>query len=239
MPETKAHQNILSYLNKCQQRQTLAHAYAFIGANNIGKTKTLEGFLSEFVSPDIQNHPDINRINPEKDVITIDIIRKARTWLSMTPISTDKKALIISQADKMNTQAQNAFLKILEEPAENTYIFLIINHKDQIFETIYSRIVPIYFAGKRAKQENVDSELIEKIILTSDISERMRLWTQEKIDKEKIHEWLARSIPVLRKNLIAKKSKSTAKAMQDLLEKLANPKSQNWLLTAENLIISI
>ena len=125
MPETRAHQNILLYLNKCQQRQTLAHAYAFIGANNIGKNQTLEGFLSEFISSDTQNHPDINRINPEKNVITIDVIRKARTWLSMTPISADKKALIISQADKMNTQAQNAFLKILEEPKLNTYFFLI------------------------------------------------------------------------------------------------------------------
>lgn len=239
MPENQAHQNILTYLNKCAQNQTLAHAYAFIGANNIGRIRTLESFLNEFLSSDPLKHPDISRISPEKNVITIDIIRSTRQWLSMTPISSDKKVLIISQAHAMNAQAQNAFLKILEEPAENTYIFLIINHKDQILPTIYSRTMPIYFSRARAIPEDSDSELIEKIISTNNAPERMRIFTQQKIEKDKIYDWLLNCVPKLRKRAIADKSKNTAKALQDLLDRLAHPKSQNWQLIAENLIISI
>jgi len=239
MPDREAHQNILSYLNICAKNQTLSHAYAFIGANNIGKMRTLEGFLSEFISSDINNHPDIKVIAPEKDVITIDVVRAARSWLSMTPISSDKKALIIDKAHAMNTEAQNAFLKILEEPADNTYIFLIINHKDQVFPTVYSRTVPIYFSSAIKVPESVDSDLIGSIINTSNIGERMRIWTQAKIGKDEIHEWLQESVPVLRKDIITSRSKNTAQAMRSLLEKLSNPKSQNWQLIAENLIISL
>jgi len=200
---------------------------------------TLENFLSEFISSDINNHPDIKLIFPEKTIISIDTIRSARSWLSMTPISSDKKVLIIDRAHAMNTEAQNAFLKILEEPAENTYIFLIINHKDQVLPTVYSRTVPIYFSLKREESVNADSSLIDEIMGARDAQTRMRIWTQAKMDKDKIHEWLRQSVPVLRKDIITNRSKKTAQATRDLLERLSNPKSQNWQLTAENLIISI
>ena len=244
MQETRAHQSILNYLNICAKNETLAHAYALIGANNVGRMQTLEQFLSAFIAPSISDMracPDINIIHPhpEKNAISIDAIRQARSWLSLSPISSDKKALIITQADTMNTQAQNAFLKFLEEPAKNTYIFLIINHKDQILPTIYSRVQALYFSGS-VQQNNIEDNIaLQNILNTNDISERMRIWTQEKIHKDGIHDWLKHAVPALRARVINTKSKQVASSTRDLLEKLAHPKSQNWQLVAENLIISI
>lgn len=49
------------------------------------------------------------------------------------------KILIVWQADKMNTDAANKFLKFLEEPPKNTYIFLIAETADDFLPTIFSR----------------------------------------------------------------------------------------------------
>ncbi|MDN3606985.1 ATP-binding protein [Kaistella yonginensis] len=49
------------------------------------------------------------------------------------------KILIVWQADKMNTEAANKFLKFLEEPPKNTYIILTASTTDFMLPTILSR----------------------------------------------------------------------------------------------------
>jgi len=105
--------------------------------------------------------------------------------------------------------------------------------------TIYSRIVPIYFSLTRKEFKDFDSSLIDEIVKCSEVQERMKIWMQAKMDKDKIYEWLSEAVPILRKYIIKTKSKKSANAIQDLLKRLSNPKSQNWQLVAENLIISI
>lgn len=55
------------------------------------------------------------------------------------------RVVIIENADMMNTQTANAFLKTLEEPPENTLIILITEKLPQILPTIISRCQPVYF----------------------------------------------------------------------------------------------
>ena len=230
---------ILQYLKTCAKNNTLAHAYCLIGANNRGRMDLLRDFFADFIPAQNLNHPDIRIISPEKNLISIDTMRSARVWLSMTPISSNKKALIIESAWQMNKEAQNAFLKILEEPAKNTYIFLIINHKDQILPTIYSRSVPVYIVGKSEPAEQKNNDLIKNILNTENTAERMRLWLKAKIEKEEIHAWLMSILPQLRQNLLKTRSKNTAIAIRSLLKSLFAPIGQNWQMTVENLIISI
>jgi hypothetical protein len=45
--------------------------------------------------------------------------------------------------ERFTTEAQQAFLKILEEPAPNTHIFLIVPPQTFILETIFSRVVTL------------------------------------------------------------------------------------------------
>lgn len=49
------------------------------------------------------------------------------------------KILIVWQADKMNTEAANKFLKFLEEPPKNTFIILVADSADHMLPTILSR----------------------------------------------------------------------------------------------------
>lgn len=64
-----------------------------------------------------------------------EVLRK----LSLKSYEADYKVLIIWLAEKMNTQAANALLKLIEEPPAKTLFLLISENTDQIIPTILSR----------------------------------------------------------------------------------------------------
>ena len=99
-------------------------------------------------------HPNIKIIEKEidsktgkiKNNITIDQIRKLKTFLNSTSIiQNSSKIVIIDSADYLNISSANSMLKILEEPKENTYIFLISNQISLLLPTIRSRCLKIKF----------------------------------------------------------------------------------------------
>lgn len=65
--------------------------------------------------------------------------------------------LVVWQADKMNTEAANKFLKFLEEPPKNTYIILTADSTDDILPTILSRTQLVEIP--RIKDEDLKFEL--------------------------------------------------------------------------------
>ncbi|MDD4686762.1 MAG: DNA polymerase III subunit delta' [Candidatus Cloacimonetes bacterium] len=67
------------------------------------------------------------------------------------------RVVIIENADMMNTQTANAFLKTLEEPPDNTVILLITEKLPQIMPTIMSRCQPVYF---KPLAQNVMQEIL-------------------------------------------------------------------------------
>ncbi len=199
-----------------------------------------EDFLRDFIPAPSLSHPDINIILPENEVITIDTIRKARSWLSMTPIAADKKTLIINRASAMNAEAQNALLTVLEEPAKDTYLFLLASHRKQILPTIYSRAVPLYCAPiPGEKQNTAPGHLIHSVLAADTASERMRLWLSAAIPKEEMRSWLSSALPRLAEELRSKRSGALGAALRNLIAAQAYPSGQNWQLAAERLIISL
>ena len=97
-------------------------------------------------------HPNIKIIEKEidnktgkiKSNITIDQIRRLKTFLNSTSIiQNSSKIVIVDSADYLNINSANSMLKILEEPKENTYIFLISNQISLLLPTIRSRCLKI------------------------------------------------------------------------------------------------
>jgi DNA polymerase-3 subunit delta' len=82
---------------------------------------------------------------PNAHLINVLQIRKLRLLLSRSMTSGNKRVLIMSEADMMNTQAQNAFLKTLEEPHKNTLIILTSSNPSRLFATILSRCQDVRF----------------------------------------------------------------------------------------------
>lgn len=76
-------------------------------------------------------------IDVQNGTISVDSIR--RLYELTKTIETKKRIIVIDYAEKMGIQAQNAFLKLLEEPGLNTYFILLTHQPDRLLPTIQSR----------------------------------------------------------------------------------------------------
>lgn len=75
------------------------------------------------------------------------------------------RVVIVENADMMNTQTANAFLKTLEEPPARTIIILITERLPMILPTIISRCQPVYF--KPLSQKVVQEMLFDQFQIGS------------------------------------------------------------------------
>lgn len=105
-------------------------------------------FISDY---SLDRHPDYRFIAREnsgavnsKD-ISIEQIRNLQDFFYKTSVVSGYKIAVIYQADLMNLNAANCCLKILEEPPNNSYIFLITSKPSVILKTIRSRCAKINF----------------------------------------------------------------------------------------------
>ncbi len=71
--------------------------------------------------------------------ISVEDVREASTFLHHTAGQSAWRCLIVDAADEMNTNAQNALLKVLEEPPARTLILLIAHAPSRLLPTIRSR----------------------------------------------------------------------------------------------------
>jgi len=94
-------------------------------------SKLLES-LGQLATP---NNPDIFNV----DDYSIEKIREIQQFLSQKPYSHQNKVVIIKNIDKLQNEAQNALLKIIEEPGPNNYFILTTNQPGKINTTIISR----------------------------------------------------------------------------------------------------
>lgn len=81
---------------------------------------------------------------PNAQTIRIASIREIKKQVKMSATQGGRRVFIISQADRMNMEAANAFLKTLEEPHENITFILTTSKKDALPQTILSRCQQVY-----------------------------------------------------------------------------------------------
>ena len=150
------------------ESNNLPNSILIHGLNGIGKRTFLNKLVKNILNIEFKDnnldhhlnlfknntHPNIKIIEKEIDSktgkiktnITIDQIRRLKTFLNSTSIiQNSSKIVIIDSADYLNISSANSMLKILEEPKENTYIFLISNQISLLLPTIRSRCLKIKF----------------------------------------------------------------------------------------------
>lgn len=88
-------------------------------------------------------HPDIAVIDrlPDKKEIVVDQIRALREDAVILPNEAEEKVYILRNADSMNPAAQNALLKLLEEPPPRVTIILEAENPSALLATVRSRSV--------------------------------------------------------------------------------------------------
>jgi len=150
------------------ESNNLPNSILIHGLSGIGKRTFLNKLVKNIINIEFKDnnvdhhlnlfknntHPNIKIIEKEidnktgkiKTNITIDQIRRLKTFLNSTSIiQNSSKIVIIDSADYLNISSANSMLKILEEPKENTYIFLISNQISLLLPTIRSRCLKIKF----------------------------------------------------------------------------------------------
>ncbi len=114
----------------------IASYYVCDESGPCGKCKSCQKALNE-------SHPDIIIYDPEANnekMFKVGAIRDIRSDVHIMPNEAKHKVYILKNVDKMNIQAQNAFLKTLEEPPSYARFILLCESRSPLLETILSRV---------------------------------------------------------------------------------------------------
>lgn len=123
----------LSLLVKDLPQALLITGPVGVGLNTIAQYIASEvGGTTFTVQPEKDEKVDI-----EKGVISVDSIR--RLYTQTRSIQTDKLVIVVDYAERMGQPAQNAFLKLLEEPGANVHFVLATHIPSKLLPTITSR----------------------------------------------------------------------------------------------------
>lgn len=93
-----------------------------------------------------QSHPDIYVVGRDKTA-NIDAVRDLIRRASLKPNDADKQVFIVCNAGKLRADAQNALLKLFEEPPETVAIFLLTESRASLLPTVLSRGQRIHLDG--------------------------------------------------------------------------------------------
>ncbi|MBQ7718848.1 MAG: hypothetical protein IJT38_06065 [Clostridia bacterium] len=151
-------QKTLEYFKNAVANDTLHHFYILEGQKGVGK-KTLAHHIARMIhcsgaakpcgtcSACIKHmggsHPDFAVVseNSDKGNISVDTIRRISEDIYVKPLLADKKIYLIDDSKPFGIEAQNAFLKILEEPPSYAVIFLSATNAKALLPTVLSRAV--------------------------------------------------------------------------------------------------
>jgi len=158
-----------SYLQRAHDQHRLAHAYLISGAVGAGKRRLASRLANLVNGTDEQDvfasgAAGIYLAEPESKSrrIVIDQIRALEHSLQMRAAAGRRKVAIVSDADRLQTQAANAFLKTLEEPPNDSLLLLLSSLPEALPDTILSRCLPIPLArAQEAAPSQEERELVE------------------------------------------------------------------------------
>lgn len=158
--DIKGSEKTVRYLISALEGGFLSHAYIFEGAEGSGR-HTLVKELLKAMACAADNAPcgecavcakidagvcvDVRYIKPAegKTELTVDLIRGIYDTVGISPSELDFKAYVIEHGELMNANAQNAFLKLLEEPPGNVKFFIITSDASKLLPTVRSRALTL------------------------------------------------------------------------------------------------
>ena len=159
------HEQNKAFLANFLTAQARPHALLFSGGEGLGKKQLALAFAKTLLclhqrgedgceSCRLLNfregnfsHPDFILLQryEDKTEILIEQIRNLISQAAFAPVLSSHKVCIIEDADKMNINAANSFLKLLEEPPAGWVIILLATKEEALLPTILSRVVTLRF----------------------------------------------------------------------------------------------
>lgn len=158
----------------------MAHAFFIAGDTEQG-IRQAQTYLEEFVGP--HAHADITTLTYQ--AFPVEESRKLHDIVYRRPVAGDRKGIIIA-VERMFHEAQNALLKVFEEPPEGTVLILVVPSAGMLIPTLRSRMSAL--PHKNIKKGKIEKESISEIFLKATASERAKiiekLLVRSKSDKQ-------------------------------------------------------
>jgi DNA polymerase III subunit delta' len=159
----------IGFLRRAHDQKRLAHAYLISGPAGSGKREVAAKLASAVNGTDAADvfsskAREIFVAEPESKSrrILIEQIRELEHGLRMRSSEGRRKVAIIAEADRLQPQAANAFLKTLEEPPANSLLLLLSALPETLPDTIVSRCISIPLAANGEEIEIPErAELVE------------------------------------------------------------------------------
>lgn len=150
-----------------QQEDRIPHAMLFCGTDGVGKSLVAEALAAAILChAPVHNqacghckacralaagtHPDFFQIQPESETkaapaIRIEAVRKLQEEIARIPLLSERRVVIMQEADKMNEAAANCLLKTIEEPSGQIVFILLTSRPSALLDTIISRCMRVEF----------------------------------------------------------------------------------------------
>ena len=93
--------------------------------------------------------------------VKVEVIRELKNKLQKKPFYNDKRFIILDDVETFNTNSINALLKIIEEPNDNDYFFLINNKTRPLIDTLKSRCIEFKILLNNFQRREIISFLMD------------------------------------------------------------------------------
>src|ERR1700751_2948396 len=171
----------LEHLQRGHKQDRLAHAYLITGPPGSGKqllaadlASLVNGTPAKDVFSTRAREIFVARPESKSRRIVIAQIRDLEHTLQMRASNGRRKVAIIPDADRLQTEAANAFLKTLEEPPKDSLLLLLSALPEALPETILSRCIVIPLAPTGQRQSRGEEEELVKLLQQAS---REKNWT--------------------------------------------------------------
>ena len=138
------YKNNLNFLVNCFKTKT-PHSWLLHGPKGSGKSFFLNNFIKKIYKHK-NYYQNVYEINNDENLVLVEEIRDFIKQSKLTNSNNKEKTFfIINNLELLNYNSLNALLKTVEEPPENTLIFLISNNLKLVPKTISSRCIKLFF----------------------------------------------------------------------------------------------
>ena len=168
-------------------------------------------------------HPDVTELGGSEEARSfhIDVVRTLREDAYVLPNEAPVKVFILCDVQTMTDQAQNALLKLLEEPPAHVRLILTCENRSQLLETVRSRLFTVALSGvtpsaaaamlRRQLPDRSEEELLRAATLWGGVIGQAQRSLQDGSYRE-ILEWL----PPLAQGIVAPTELALLKATAPL-----------------------
>lgn len=160
------HESVKKSLKKALETGHISNSYVFEGIVGVGKRFCAElfaqalvcegndlkgrpcGVCSACVKVASKNHPDIIRLEQTSGKASVgvdDVREQILNEVYLKPYLAQRKVFIIGNGDALSVEAQNALLKVLEEPPEYVTFIICVTEQDKLLTTVLSRSCVVSF----------------------------------------------------------------------------------------------